>query len=63
MNTLSIYTVDIDRATGEWLGEPVSLNESTTAEEWHSRYDTDSYHYDTAEIDGETVALLCEYID
>ena len=59
---MRIYTVQIDRNTGEWISEPMDMNESTTAEDWNSRVDSDYFHYDTAEIDGETVALLCEYV-
>jgi hypothetical protein len=58
---MRIYTVQIDRETGEWIGEAIDMNESTTADDWNSRVDSDQYHYDTAEINGETVALLCEY--
>ena len=59
---MRIHTVQIDRETGEWIGDPTDMNESTTAADWNSRVDTDSHHYDTAEIHGETVALLCEYV-
>jgi hypothetical protein len=60
---MRIYTVEIDRSTGEWLNDPIDMNESTTRQDWNARTDSDSYHYDTAEIDGETVAMVCEYID
>jgi hypothetical protein len=60
---MKIYEVEIDRETGEWLGEPVDMNESTTASDWNARIDSESYHYDTAEIDGETMAILCKYVD
>ena len=59
---MRIFTVEIDRETGEWIGEPINMNESATAAEWASRVDTESYHYDTAEIDGETIAVVCEYV-
>ena len=60
---MRIHTVEIDRKTGEWLSEPVDMNESTTADDWNARTDTEQYHYDTAEIDGKTIAIVCEYID
>jgi len=59
---MRIHTVQIDRETGEWIGEPVDMNESTTAAEWNARQDSDQFHHDTAEIDGETIAVLCEYV-
>ena len=60
---MRIYTVEIDRSTGEWLNDPIDMNESTTRQDWNTRTDSDHYHYDTAEISGETVAMVCEYID
>ncbi len=60
---MRIHTVKIDRTTGEWIGAPVDMNESTTAEDWNARQDSGIHHYDTAEIDGETIAVLCEYVD
>ena len=59
---MRIFTVKIDRETGEWIGKPLDMNESTTAADWRSRLDSDQFHYDTAEIDGETIAVLCEYV-
>ena len=58
---MRIFTVKIDRETGEWIGKPLDMNESTTAADWRSRPDSDQFHHDTAEIDGETIAVLCEY--
>lgn len=60
---MRIYTVKIDRSTGEWLNDPIDMNESTTRQDWNTREDSDSYHYDTAETMGETIAMVCEYID
>ena len=60
---MRIHTVKIDRETGEWISEPVDMNESTTAADWNARQDSDRHHYDMAEIDGETIAVLCEYVD
>lgn len=60
---MRIHAVKVDRETGEWIGKSVDMNESTTAEDWGARQDSDSHHYDTAEIDGKTIAVLCEYVD
>ena len=60
---MKIFTIKIDRETGEWIGEPITMNESTTAADWNSRVDSDGYHYDAAERLGETIAVLCEYVD
>jgi hypothetical protein len=60
---MRIYTVEIDRSTGEWINDPIDMNESTTRQDWNARTDSNNFHYDTAEINGETIALVCEYID
>lgn len=64
---MRIFTVEASRETGEWMGAPVDMNESTTVDEWITRVDTDQYHYDTAEFgdppNAETVAIVCKWID
>jgi hypothetical protein len=59
---MRIHTVKIDRETGEWISDPVSLDESTTPTEWANRVDSENYHYDTAEFRGEWIAVVCEYV-
>ena len=64
---MKIYTVDADRETGEWLSDPIDMNESTTAQEWATRQDTDDFHYDTFErgddpLTAETAAIVCRFV-
>ena len=53
---IDVYTVEADRDTGEWLGDPeFSCIESVDG--WNKKTDTDAIHFDTYEAEGETRAI------
>lgn len=45
---LKQYTVEADKNTGEWLGDPVFVG-MVDESEWHAKQDTDDLHFDTYE--------------
>jgi len=59
------YFVKADRATGEWIGEPKLTdlsNKFVDATSWHAKHDTEAYHFDTYEHEGETRAIQIFWI-
>lgn len=58
------FTVDGDRDSSEWHGEPVPSGDWVNADEWAKRQDTDDEHYDTFERGGdETLAVTIYWKD
>jgi hypothetical protein len=53
---INVYTVDADRATGEWLSDPTWVKAMPQAE-WHELKDTDDVHYDTTELNDQTIGI------
>ena len=43
------YTVQADRATGEWIGEPRLIG-TVDLGEWNQCQDTETAHFDTYEV-------------
>jgi len=62
MATIEKYTVNVDRATGEWRGEPIFV-ELVKKAEWDKMTDTPDVHYDTYEHDGATRAIEIVFVD
>jgi hypothetical protein len=62
METIEEYTVEADRTTGEWRGEPVFV-ELVKKTEWEKMTDTPGVHYDTYEHDGVTRAIRIVSVD
>jgi len=53
---LEIFIVNADAETGEWIGDPQSTGDTTTAWDWAQRKDTDADHFDTYVYDADTQA-------
>lgn len=56
------FTVNADRNTGEWLGEPKFVA-SVQRIEWNAKQDTDAAHFDTYEQAGVTRAIEVIWVE
>ena len=43
---MTVYTVDADPDSGEWIGEPIATEETATFSQWCEREDTDTTAYE-----------------
>lgn len=57
-----VYVVKADRLTGEWLSCERSLMRAVLSA-WAKKRDTEYTHYDTAEINDQTVAVAVDWVD
>jgi len=57
-----VYIVKADRVTGEWLSCERSQMRAVLSA-WAKKPDTEYTHYDTAEIDDQTVAVAVDWVD
>lgn len=63
MQTLKVYRVDVDAETGEWRKDTLRLvAEAFDAETWFTLKDSATEHFDTADIDGELCAVICNLV-
>lgn len=66
MTQIKQYTVEADRATGEWIGEPEYVG-TVSRDIWNAKQDTDALHFDTYEagdpLQSETRAIEIRWVD
>ena len=60
---LQKYTVNADRATGNWIGEAYETGEIVDGLAWLRQSDTHNKYFDTWERDGVTVAVEVTLVD
>jgi hypothetical protein len=63
MTTRDIYTVQADRDTGAWIGQPVATGSAMPVADWLAIPDTDDTHYDTYDHDGTTRLIAVKWVD
>jgi hypothetical protein len=61
MTQVRMFTVDVDAATGEWIGQPKEIGQTTWAL-FNAQPDTDDRYYDRFQHAGDTCAIIVNWI-
>jgi hypothetical protein len=56
MALIRLFSVEADKATGEWIGQPEQIG-TIEEESLHRQPDTEHDHWNTFEMDGWTVGV------
>jgi hypothetical protein len=56
MALIKLFSVEADKATGEWRGEPEQIG-TIDEDSLHRQQDTEHDHWDTFEMDGVTAGI------